>query len=75
MNYTKRLANYLRQRPNESSAPELTHLTPAQRRRLRHKLRHNKAVALRKRRATLARKKAEKEESNAMQDSSERADG
>jgi hypothetical protein len=52
VNYADRLANYLSQRPNCCSAPELTHLTPAQRRRLTVKMNHRKAaVRRRKRRA------------------------
>ena len=50
MNYTERLAGYLRQRPNESSAPELTHLTPAQRRRLTRKMNRRKAAVRRRKR-------------------------
>jgi hypothetical protein len=46
--YTARLGGYLRQRPNRCSAPELTHLTGAQRRRLTHKLNHRKAAVTRR---------------------------
>ena len=54
MNYAERMYNYLRQRPNECSAPELTHLTPAQRRRLTRKMNHRKAAALRRKRSAAA---------------------
>ena len=54
MNYTARLGNYLRQRPNECPAPELTHLTPAQRRRLTVKMNHRKAAARKRKQAARA---------------------
>ena len=57
MNYTDRLANYLGQRPNYCSAPELTHLTPAQRRRLTAKMDHRKAMVRKRKRSQEARER------------------
>ena len=48
MRYLTRLGHYLDARPNQSSAPELTHLTGKQRRRLSHKLGHAKQRVLKR---------------------------